>query len=121
MRYWTEGEARAELPRVRLLVDALRRAARVQAGATGNGHGQRADPGGPAGPMPAAADAAAELRDKSIVLRDTESGLLDFPAVTEAGTVYLLCWRRDEDDLGWWHFAEEGFAGRKRLPVPPDL
>jgi hypothetical protein len=65
--------------------------------------------------------AVTELAEKGIVLRDPETGLLDFPAVTDKGVVYLLCWKRDEDDLGWWHFAEEGFAGRRRLPVPPDL
>ena len=55
------------------------------------------------------------------MLRDADTGLVDFPAVTQAGKIYLLCWRRDEADLGWWHFAEEGFAERKPLPVPPDL
>jgi hypothetical protein len=66
-------------------------------------------------------DALAELRAKDIVLRDPVNGLLDFPALTETGVVYLLCWKQDEEDLGWWHFAEEGFAGRKPLPLPPDL
>jgi hypothetical protein len=65
--------------------------------------------------------AVVELDEKGIVLRDPETGLVDFPAVTDKGVVYLLCWKRDEDDLGWWHFAEEGFAGRRPLPVPPDL
>ena len=55
------------------------------------------------------------------LLRDADSGLLDFPAVTTRGVVYLLCWKRDEEDLAWWHFAEEGFAGRKPLPLSPDL
>lgn len=65
--------------------------------------------------------ALAELHDKGIVLRDADTGLVDFPAVTDGGVVYLLCWKSDEDDLEWWHFAEEGVAGRKRLPLPPDL
>jgi hypothetical protein len=29
-----------------------------------------------------------------------------------------LCWQLGEDDLGWWHFPDEGFAGRHPLPLP---
>jgi hypothetical protein len=143
MRYWTVEEARAELPRVRLLVDVLRRAAHQATVAQRNGHGTLAGAGparrvpGEAGveggeggadratgeaPVPIAVESAlAELGAKGIVLRDPETGLVDFPAITGRGVVYLLCWKRDEADLGWWHFAEEGVAGRKPLPIPPDL
>ena len=38
MRYWTVEEARAYLPRLRLLVGVIRRATRLAASATGNGH-----------------------------------------------------------------------------------
>jgi hypothetical protein len=125
VRYWTEDEARAELPRLRVLIDALRRGAHQTTVAQTNGHGQVAVAGAPSAESPLdAVDVQAaldELRDKDIVLRDAGSGLLDFPAVTDKGVVYLLCWKRDEEDLAWWHFAEEGFAGRKPLPLPPDL
>lgn len=123
VRYWTEDEARAELPRMRILIDSLQRGAHQTVAAQMNGHGQVAS--GPTEPM-APTDmvdvrtALAELREKDIVLRDATSGLLDFAAVTEGGVVYLLCWKRDEEDLAWWHFAEEGFAGRKPLPFPLD-
>jgi hypothetical protein len=122
VRYWTEDEARAELPRLRVLIDALRRAAHQAAVAQTNGYGQvTATADTPAESPPDVQTALDELRDKEIVLRDADSGLLDFPAVTAKGVVYLLCWKRDEEDLAWWHFAEEGFAGRKPLPLPPDL
>jgi hypothetical protein len=132
VRHWTEDEARAELPRLRVLIDALRRGAHQSTMAQTNGHGQvtgaqvaGATQTEAAGEPPVdtvdVQTALDELRDKEIVLRDADSGLLDFPAVTAKGVVYLLCWKRDEDDLAWWHFAEEGFAGRKPLPVPPDL
>jgi len=121
VRYWSEDEVRAELPRLRVLVDALRRAERqaMVAGTNGSGvAGNQPD----ADPEPVDVPTAlGELEDKGIVLRDSESGLLDFPAVTDKGVVYLLCWKRDETELGWWHFAEEGFEGRKPLPLPPDL
>jgi hypothetical protein len=153
MRYWTEAEARAELPRLRMLIDVIARAASQNRAAASNGHavssnaigaghtGRGIEPeadggvpepdggvpepdGGVIGDEDAMIDvesAVAELADKGIVLRDPAIGLVDFPAVTDKGVVYLLCWKRDEADLGWWHFAEEGFAGRRRLPVSPDL
>ncbi len=73
-------------------------------------------------PLPATVEEALEeLRRNEVLLRDPDTGLVDFPAITGSGVVYLLCWRRDEEDLGWWHFAEEGYAERKPLPVPPEL
>ena len=124
VRYWTEDEVRAELPRMRVLIDALRRGEHQDTVARTNGHEVGADASGATGVDPDPVDvpsALGELEDKGVVLRDSESGLLDFPAVTDKGVVYLLCWKRDEEDLGWWHFAEEGFDGRKPLPLPSDL
>jgi hypothetical protein len=124
VRYWTEEEARAELPRMRVLIDSLRRGAHQTTVAQTNGHGTVAPGAAPPVPDTDMVDvqtALDELRVKEIVLRDADSGLLDFPAVTTRGVVYLLCWKRDEEDLAWWHFAEEGFAGRKPLPLSPDL
>ena len=125
MRYWTEAEARAELPRLRVLIDSLRKGAHQTSVARMNGHGsvtslETVDATDPS-ELVDVPTALAEFHAKGIVLRDADSGLLDFPAVTEGGVVYLLCWKRDEVDLGWWHFAEEGFAGRKPLPLPTDL
>jgi hypothetical protein len=42
--------------------------------------------------------------------------LLDFPARLNGETV-LLCWLEGEDELGWYHKPEHGFAGRRALPV----
>jgi len=121
VRYWTEDEVRAELPRMRVLIDALRRGEHQGVVAQTNGHRVVSDGKGATGMPVDVQTALGELHDRDIMLRDAESGLLDFPAVTDKGVVYLLCWKRDEEDLGWWHFAEEGFAGRKPLPLPPDL
>ncbi len=49
-----------------------------------------------------------------IVLRDPESGLVDFPAELEGRRVFL-CWRLGEDRVGYWHDLETGFAGRRPL------
>jgi hypothetical protein len=111
MRYWTVEEARAALPRVRELVQVVRRAALVGARVNGNGHGPPAEDD-----VRAALDA---LGADGIVVRDPSVGLIDFPALGDDGVVYFLCYRLDDDDLGWWHLPDEGFAGRKPLPREP--
>ena len=112
MRYWTVDEARAYLPRLRELLESLRRASPT-AKARGNGHvGGEPDSG-------EVADVAGELEAGGIVVRDVASGLVDFPAVGDDGVVYFLCWRLTDAELGWWHSTEEGFANRKPLPRRP--
>ena len=49
-----------------------------------------------------------------VILRDAESGLIDFPAVREDQDVFL-CWRMGEERVAHWHGMEAGFAGRRRL------
>lgn len=55
-----------------------------------------------------------KITSHGVILRDINEGLLDFPAC-ENGLHYLLCWRRDEDDIGYWHGEKDGFSGRKTL------
>ena len=117
MRFWTVEEARAYLPRVRVLVDAVRTAMAATVTAKSNGHGKASTIA--SNGAPTMAEAMAELDAGDIILRDPERGLIDFHAVGEDGVVYYLCWLRDEDDLGWWHLPEEGFAGRQPLPRKP--
>jgi hypothetical protein len=57
------------------------------------------------------------LEELGIVLRDPARGLIDFPAI-HLGRQVHLCWQLGEDDIGWWHFPEDGFAGRHPLPLP---
>ncbi len=54
------------------------------------------------------------LNARNILLRDPESGLVDFPAHREGREVYL-CWRLGEDRVEWWHELDTGFVGRKPL------
>lgn len=59
--------------------------------------------------------AVGELEAVDIVLRDFERGLVDFPALRGGQEVYL-CWLVDEEDeIGFWHEPETGFAGRRPL------
>ena len=54
------------------------------------------------------------LNEQGIVLRDPESGLVDFPARRDGREIFL-CWRIGEDRVGYWHGPDSGFAGRKPL------
>ena len=44
-----------------------------------------------------------------------EFGLVDFPAIIDGEEVFL-CWKSDEETLGWYHPVEEGFSARKAIP-----
>jgi hypothetical protein len=58
--------------------------------------------------------AVGELEAVDIVLRDVEKGLIDFPSIRDGEEVYL-CWLVDEDEIGYWHRPDAGFAGRQPL------
>ena len=79
-----------------------------------NGHGVV-----PADPQPIKA-CLDELVAEGIVLRDIERGLIDFPAQAGDGRWYWLCWLQGEEEVGWWHWPDEGFAGRAPLDSLPD-
>jgi hypothetical protein len=42
--------------------------------------------------------------------------LLDFPADLD-GVPIMLCWLEGDPDLAWYHRADVGFPGRRRLPM----
>ena len=50
------------------------------------------------------------------VVKDADDGLVDFPALRGDEQVFL-CWRVGEDEIEYWHGIDEGFAGRKPLPL----
>jgi hypothetical protein len=58
--------------------------------------------------------ALGELQAVDIVVRDIDSGLIDFPSIRDGEEVYL-CWLLDEAEIRFWHEPEAGFAGRKPL------
>ncbi|HEX3662408.1 MAG TPA: DUF2203 domain-containing protein [Acidobacteriaceae bacterium] len=59
-----------------------------------------------------AKDALEEIHDSGVQVKDLDTGLLDFPCLLEGETV-LLCWKRGEPRIAWWHRIEDGFAGRQ--------
>ena len=54
------------------------------------------------------------LEEWEIVLRDFETGLVDFPSTMADEEIYL-CWRLGEAEVAHWHRPDEGFMGRRPL------
>ena len=94
---WTIAEANAALPRLRDLFARL------------------ADPSPGLTPQVAAEALACD----GIVLRDPVRGLIDFPARSTDGRPFWLCWVLGEDDVAYWHWPEDGFAGRRPVEEVP--
>ena len=121
-RWWTVDEANDALPWVTERVEEARtliEAARAQTQhaievVRSNGHGAL-----PADTAPIR-EILESLQAEGIILRDLEQGLVDFPARTAAGRPFLLCWLVGEPAVTWWHWPEDGFAGRTPLSQPPD-
>ena len=53
-----------------------------------------------------------ELHELGILVKDLDSGLVDFPCRREDEDV-LLCWRLGEEEVAFWHRLEDGYAGRR--------
>jgi hypothetical protein len=130
--HFTPEQANALLPIVRPLVERMveqrrelaaaveRRQALAQA-TRGNGGGF--PPGTPV-EIDATVDQAAEgirqaieeLTALGVQVKDLDTGLIDFPALRQ-GEEVLLCWQLGEDEIGYWHTLDGGFAGRRPLPL----
>jgi hypothetical protein len=121
VRYWTVDEANAALPRVGAVVRRMRDAAvkarqrveLVAERASTNGHLPRDES------MAVLRAAIRELAAEGIVVRDAQTGLVDFPAQSPSGRPYWLCWVLGEPAVAFWHWPEDGFAGRTPLTDPP--
>ena len=131
-RHFTPEEANELLPEVRSLVEQLvshRRSlamatvrhARIATKIAGNGGGVRPHE---VDDLQGTIDAEAagvvscveELQALGVLVKDLDQGLVDFPARRGDDEV-LLCWRLGEDEVGFWHGRDEGFAGRRPLPL----
>ena len=119
-RLYTVDEANAALPDLRGTLDAMREARaivmrsaeRVRGNVVGNGGGSESAE---------YSDALALLKREterlsaaSILLRDVETGLVDFPAERD-GEPMFLCWKLGEDEVAFWHPVDTGIAGRRPL------
>jgi hypothetical protein len=130
-RYFTPEEANAQLAQVRPAAEALVEHRRAMADAAGRrarlvqriaGNGGDFDPQEPRAleeqferEGEAVARCVQQLEKLGVQVKDLDRGLVDFPALRD-GEEVLLCWQVGEDEVGFWHGLEEGFAGRKPLP-----
>ena len=131
-RYFTPEEANALLDEVRPLAEALvahRRAMAVTATRQARLVQRIAGNGGDFDPQEprtleedfrredeAAVQCVEELQRLGVLVKDLDRGLVDFPALRGDEEV-LLCWQVGEDEIAYWHGVDEGFAGRKPLPL----
>jgi len=62
----------------------------------------------------ALARALEQIQSLGVVVKDLDSGLVDFPSVRDGEDV-LLCWQLGEDEVAFWHRYEDGYAGRRPI------
>jgi hypothetical protein len=132
VRHFTPEEANAALAEVRPLVERMVALRREHVAALARQEALDGRIRGNGGGIPPAelADTAAEvdrearalarvideLVERGVEVKDIDEGLVDFPALREGETV-LLCWKLGEDEIRYWHTVDDGFAGRRALPL----
>ena len=55
-----------------------------------------------------------QLAERGCIVKDLETGLLDFYSVFEGRPIFL-CWKADEDAIEHWHETDQGFDDRKPI------
>lgn len=55
-----------------------------------------------------------EFDQRSILIKDIERGLIDFPAIV-GGKEVFLCWENGEENIEFWHDLETGYGGREKI------
>ncbi len=130
LRVFTPEQANAALPELRPLVEAMVAAKRALDDAqerhdevarriAGNGGGI---PPAELAALQAAVDGAAavlatavgDVQAVGVLVKDLDSGLVDFPAQRD-GEDILLCWQLGEEEVAYWHGLDDGYAGRQQL------
>jgi hypothetical protein len=120
-RVFTLPEASGLLERLTELLTALRAAHRAAPDARGDGahhpvssNGSAAAAMSASGPLREVERLNAAINGLGVILRDPDTGLVDFASVRDGEQIYL-CWRLGEERIGFWHPRETGFIGR--LPL----
>jgi hypothetical protein len=120
MGVFTVAEARSELTVLRPVLDDI-----IEVRAEAAELAASLAPGGSPtslGGLPELKAAQARLDDLMTQVQQTGAELkgfapllIDFPADFD-GVPVLLCWLEGDAELAWYHRADLGFAGRRRLP-----
>jgi hypothetical protein len=123
VRVFTLGEARGLLPRLRKLLGRLsaEREVLISMRDEVKRAREKSEYGGgtPLGSsylahLMAFSEIVQEIESRGVLVKDFGTGLVDFPHELDGRIVYL-CWKPDEDEIGWWHEVDTGFAGRHPL------
>lgn len=119
-RTFTLDEANGLVPMIQMQMDAGR-AARDELVASAEEISERASRNGGASTPPTGQDAQVALAaaigsitDLGVILRDLDSGLVDFP-FDRGGDVVYLCWKSGEAKVDHWHPVDTGFGGRRPI------
>jgi hypothetical protein len=59
-------------------------------------------------------NAIEQLQDLGCLVKDLDTGLVDFPTLFRGQEVYL-CWKLGEPSIEFWHGVDQGFRGRKAI------
>lgn len=121
-RLFTVAEARALMPEVHRIADALIPAradlAELSRQLRDEGHS-------PDGGVPEAKALEARVSEllgwfpeQGIEVKGFAPLLIDFPAELD-GVSVRLCWLESEGELDWYHRSDLGIVGRRRLPPSP--
>ncbi len=119
-RRFSPEEANAELPDLRERLPRLRDARQAMIAASRRiSEAIATDGGGVAGSdwfgaQQTLRDDVTALAERGILLRDPDTGLVDFPGEIDGRRVFL-CWRLGEEAVSWFHEVDAGFVARKPL------
>jgi hypothetical protein len=59
-------------------------------------------------------NAVEQLQNLGCLVKDLDTGLVDFPTLFRGQEVYL-CWKLGEPSIEFWHDVDQGFRGRKAI------
>ena len=120
-RIFSVEEANALIPALTRLLEQLQEVHRAATDVEGRSLRRVASSNGSADAASAAtktsedySEALGAIEALGVVVRDPESGLVDFASSRDGQPIYL-CWRLGEDKVSHWHSRESGFAGREPL------
>lgn len=55
------------------------------------------------------------FEQRGVIVKGVDEGLVDFPHIRTNGEEVYLCWKVGEDDIGYWHTMDGGYAGRRSV------
>ena len=123
LRVYTVSEARRVLPRVKAYMNSMQESRSqimqlrpqvcplLRDSASNGGNAQLTDL---TEQFARLTSAVRQIVAMGILVKDVDTGLVDFLSLRQGQRVYL-CWKHGEENLEYWHDIDTGFAGRQRI------